>query len=1156
MKKNLLREILHMSKPLFYVLFLQVLFASMLHAGDISAQNKSLYDIEIDLDVKNKELLDVFRDIESKTNFVFTYNDKYLSNKRISLTVTHKSLGYLLERISGKADVQFKRINENIHVFEHAADKPLVETYGQNPDRTLTGKIISEDGEGLPGATVAVKESSIGTITDVDGSFRLQVPNDAAILVVSFIGYKTQEIEIGNQTDFNITLKIDLQSLEEVIVVGYGEKNKNAITGAIANVNSEDIEGVKAATTSGLLAGKLPGVAFRQPDGRPGAGAAISVRNLGAPLYVIDGIQKDEGTFNNLSPNDIESITVLKDAAASIYGSRAANGVVIVKTKRGARGAGSTINIDTYKGWQTWSRFPQGVNAYEYQLGRAESDLNQYGTTAMNAEELEKWRQGTEDGYRSFNWYDFIVKENAPQSSFNINATGGNDMMNYYLSFTDFSQSSVLGREFTFDRQNLQSNIDANITDDLKVSVQINGRIEKRDQPGIPGADDYWAPRFAILRNWPTERPYANDNPNYPNNIGHNAENWALHTKDISGYWTEYWRVVQPNLSAEYKLPIEGLSVRGMYSYYQANRDMNGHEYTYNVYTYDPNTDQYNITGGSQNPWRERGTRQVTENVMQTQMNYQRNFNKHNVGGTFVYERIERRDINTWVHSVPETNTLPVILFNDMDTYNDAIYEEARIGYVGRASYDYDNKYFVELAGRRDASWKFAPGKRWGNFFSVSGGWRISEENFYTGSGISNVMGNLKLRASYGQLGDDNINEGIPSWDGRYINEYAYILGYRYPVGTAIIDGQEISTTRQNGAVPIDNISWFTSKITNVGLDYGLLNGKLNGTLDFFKRKRDGLRARKYDVQVPNELGYALPEENLNSDAHVGGEIALAYQDKIGDLTLRLGGNFSYSRKRQLEQYKPRFGNSWDHYRWSIDDRWSDIFWGYQVVGQFKSQEQINNYTINNDGQGNRTMLPGDLIYKDVNHDGVINDYDMRPIGYARGSTPIVNFGLNLGLAYKGFDFSVDFSGGSMYSFERNWELRVPYQAGGNLMSAFYEDRWHREDPLDIESEWVEGTNPSLRFNDGNHNNYNKSSDWWMVNLKYLRMRTMQVGYTIPASITQKMKVEKLRFYVNTYNLLSFDNVKPLGIDPEVAEENGLAYPQSKLVNIGFNLTF
>lgn len=1010
----------------------------------------------------------------------------------------------------------------------------------------LTVRGVVRDGstaQPLAGVSVVLKGTTRGATTDAAGTFRLDVPDGNAVLIFSYIGFESKEVLVGNQTLITLDLVPTDQSLNEVVVIGYGTQRKESLTGAISSISNRDIENVHVATVSGTLAGKIPGVSFRQAEGRPGASALVQVRGMGQPLFVIDGIQKDEGQFNNISPTDIESITVLKDASASVYGSRAANGVVIVTTKRGRTGNRSTINLDTYYGWQNWTRFPRGVNAYDWMLGKADAEINQTGQTSITADELARWRQGTEYGYKSFDWYNFIVSKNAPQYSINLNATGGSDKINYYLSVTRFNQDAVLN-QYNFNRTNIQSNIDARIADRLKVGVQINGRIETRQNPGVPGGDDYWAPRFALFRNRPTERPYANDNPLYPNNIGHNAENWALHNFDISGYWREDWRVLQANFTGEYDSPIKGLKARALYSYYFADRLMNGHEYTYDVYTYFPDTDEYRITGGSSNPWRERGQRKILENVFQGQLTYNRTFGKHTVGGTFVAERISRRELDNWVHTVPKTNVLPILQFADMDTYNDSDFEEARVGYVGRVTYDYAGKYYVEASGRRDASWKFAPGKRWGFFPSVSAGWRLSEEPFFKALNAG-VISDLKLRASYGRLGDDNV--GIGAFD--------YLPGYNYATSTVVLDGEVIRGSRNRG-VPINNISWFTSTISDVGLDFGLFNGRLTGEFDYFYRKRTGLRGRKYDVLVPNELGYALPDENVNSDARVGGETSLAYTGTFRGLGVRVGGNVGYSRARFLESYKPRFGNSWEYYRNSRENRWDGIFWGYEVTGQFRSVDEINSYPVNIDGQGNKTLLPGDFIYKDTNGDGRIDGYDVRPIGYPVSTVPIINYGLNLSLTYKNFDLTADFSGGAMYSYNQNWEMRWPYQNTGNLLTAMYEDRWHRADPLNPDSPWVPGKNPPLRFNDGGHNNYNKNSTWWLVNTRYLRLRTMEIGYSLPAALLNRARIQRARVFLNTFNLFSFDNVKQLGVDPEIIDENGLQYPQNRLVNVGLNLSF
>jgi TonB-linked SusC/RagA family outer membrane protein len=1020
-------------------------------------------------------------------------------------------------------------------------------------EQTVSGKVISADDEQpLPGVNVILKGTTIGTVTDIEGNYRLSaVPSEGGTLVFSFIGYASKEVAVAGQSVINVTLTTDVTSLDEIVVTGYGKQSKESITSAVSTVQSEDIEKVAAATVSATLAGKLSGVAFRQAEGRPGSGASIQIRNMGNPLYVIDGIQKDAGQFNNISPQDIESITVLKDAAASIYGSRAANGVIIVTTKRGKREQKPTINLNAYYGGQTWTRFPRTVNAYEWMSGKAAAEMNALNPgTQITSEELERWKQGTEQGYKSFDWYDFIVSENAPQSQISLNTQGGSENINYYLSLTRFDQSSVLGREFIFNRTNLQANVDANITDRLKVGVSMNGRIETRDQPGVPGWDDYWLPRFALFRNRPTERPYANDNPNYPAQISEIPGNWALINKEIMGYWTEDWRVLQSNFSLDYELPIEGLTARGMYSYYYADRLMNGHEYTYDVFTYFPATDEspeeYRRTAGSDNPWRERDQRKVLENVMQGQLNYNNVFaDKHTVGGTFVYERIQRRELGSWVHTVPTNDILPLLQFADMDTYDDWDNEQARIGYVGRLSYSFADKYYVDVSGRYDGSWKFAPENRWGFFPSASVGWRITNEEFFKSLVGTNVLNDLKLRASYGKLGDDNV--GIGPFD--------YISGYRYGSSNMILDNNLVIGSRDRG-MPINNISWFTSTILDIGMDYSFLNGKISGSLDYFNRKREGLRGRRWDVLTPVEIGYNLPDENINTDAVIGGEGSVAYNNKFGELNFSVGANMSYARHRHGETYKPRWGNSWDHYRTSIEDRWSGIFWGYEVIGQFQSMDEISSYPVNVDGQGNRTLLPGDFIYNDINGDGLINGMDERPIGYPTRRTPIVNYGLNLNMSWKGFDLTADFSGGTMYAYNQSWEMRWPFQNTGNLLRDMYDDRWQREDPLDVNSPWIAGKNPPLRWNQGGHSNYNKSSNWWLTNMGYLRLRTLEVGYSLPEALISKVNIQKARFYINTFNLFSIDPLQSIGLDPEVADENGLQYPQHRIINLGVNLTF
>ena len=1067
-----------------------------------------------------------------------------------------QNLLFLVMLLGGSSGISQAQLTASARQTNPPAN-PGGKTMLRSVDISVSGTVTDEKGSPVPGVNVLVKDTGPtsrqrGTTTAPNGTYTIAVVDRNSVLVFSSVGYLNQEVTVGDQTTINLTLVETSKGLAEVIVVGYGTQRKESLTGAISAVTSKDIGRVHSATVSGLLAGKIPGVQFRQPDGRPGAAANIQIRNMGGnPLFIIDGVPKDKSQFDNISPNDVETITVLKDASASIYGSRAANGVIIVTTKRGTVGQKSTISLDAYYGFQNWTRFPKVINAYEWNLGKAEAEINRNGTTGYTQAELDKYYAGTEFGYQNFDWYDFIVKNNSPQSNINLSASGGSDRINYYISATRLDQNSVLGRQFIFNRSNIQSNIDVRISEKIKVGLTVSGRQETRKNPGVPGGDDYEAPKFAILRNRPGERPYANDNPAYINTISNPASNWGYLNYVRSGYLEEVYSSITPQFTGEYQTPIKGLMVKGLYSYMLRDAQREVFEYTYDTYTYNPTTQAYNRTGGSQNPYRQRINNKIDETVGQIQLAYTNTFGKHTINALALREQLRKRERDVEARSVPKTNSLPIQQFADFVAYNDRDFTQARVGYVGRVNYGYADKYFVEVAARRDASWKFAPSKRWGTFPSISAAWRITEEPFFKSfTGDGRVLSDLKIRASYGELGDDDVRPF-----GNALDPFAYNPGYSYNTGTGIIGGTATTAARDRG-IAFDRISWLTAKVTDIGLDFALLNNKLTGTLDYFRRNRDGLPAVKSDVFVPSELGYSLPQENLERDAVVGGEGSLLYNGNVRGVRFTIGGNISYARSKFIRPYNPLYGHSLAQYRESRENRWSNIFWGYEVAGQFQSQDEINAYTVNNDGQGNRTMLPGDLVYRDQNGDGVINDRDERPIGYGTGSTPILSGGFNITVAYKGFDFAADFSAGSMMAINRRFEQRNAFQNTGNVPRFLFDDRWHRADPLNADSPWIPGTNIPLRYNEGGHSNLNRNSSWWMLNIKFLRNRTMELGYTLPTSLTTRFKVQKLRVFVNTYNLFSIDNARPYGIDPEVQDENGLQYPQTKLLNFGLNLSF
>lgn len=1022
--------------------------------------------------------------------------------------------------------------------------------------KVVTGTVTDAIGDPLIGVNVVIKDNpTVGTITDMDGKFTLDVGNGKA-LVFSYIGYAEQEIAIAGKTTINVQLKEDSEALDEVVVVGYGTQKKGSLTGAISSVRSEELTRTTTPTTAGALVGKTPGITARQADGRPGASAAIQIRNMGTPLYVIDGVQCEAGQFNNIDVNDIESITILKDASAAIYGLRAANGVVLVTTKSGKRGEKNSIAANFYYGIQNFMRYPEVANASEFYEGRMQADLNTYGSTARTMDELNLWRQGQGE-YASFDWQDFITNKNAPVWYGNVSASGGSERINYHFGVSHLDQEAMING-FNFARTNLQSNIEANITRTLKIGARLSGRVEERHNVGVPGLDDYWQPYYAMFQNWPTQHAYANDNPDYVNATRNNATGAAIFDRNITGYTDDIWKSATANVYAEWQAPIEGLKARVAYNYWIAQNDQEQFEYTYKVYSYDKATDTYNEQWGNQNPWRRRLKEQRIEQTFQAQLNYDHTFNQmHHVSGVLGIETFEKKQDWLQYNILPTNNYIPLTNgIADMQSMETKLNTSRRAGMVFRAAYDFKSTYFAEFSGRYDGSYLFQEGNRWGFFPAVSAGWRLSEESFMTGVKDAVKLSNLKIRASWGQMGDDKLDVDA-NGDGYLddiVSPYSFLNGYTYGVGNAVLNGNAMTGVQYRG-IPITTLSWIKSTLINVGVDFGFLDDRLSGTFELFQRKRTGLPALRYDVLIPTEVGFSLANENLNSDYHKGLEFGINWRDRVNELTYSIGGNFTLARKMSGDSYKPRFGSSWDEYRNSTENRWANTNWGFEVAGRFQTYEQIQNYKVDNDGQGNTTMLPGDLIFKDQNNDGIINDLDQRPIGYGLDQLPYINFGINTSFEYKGFDLKADFAGAAGQSYHMCWEVAYPFQGDGNSTRYLLTDSWHRADPTDANSPWIEGQFPATRYAGANVS-YNRYSNFWMHNTYYIKLRTLELGYTLPKSLTSKFFVDRLRVYANAYNLFSIDNMSKYQLDPEIQSNNALVTPNLRTFSFGLNLNF
>jgi TonB-linked SusC/RagA family outer membrane protein len=1115
-----------------------VLFACLLQvSASTKAQNKR---VDVKLEGTMSELLHV---LEKKSDLKFFYREEQVEVfNKVSLNVKDMEIQEVLNVAFKGTDLTYRIVDDHVLVLSNTRESSPISDENQQQEKiTVQGIITDVKGEPLPGVNVFEKENiTNGVITGINGSYALTIENPNGTLVFSFIGFETQELNVAGRSDINVTLVEETKGLDEVVVVGYGTMKRELVSGAVASVRSEELEKVSTAHASTALIGKVGGLVTRQNDSRPGKTTKIQIRNMGTPLFIIDGTPKDEGQFNNIDPSDIESISILKDASASIYGIRAANGVVIVTTKRGERNQPNEFNVQYAHTFQNWTKFPQAVNAGDYMELWTEDQINRYGKTDMTPDELAKWKTGTEAGYRSFNWYNYAVQEWAPQQHLNINTTGGSEKINYYFSFSHFNQDALF-KEFNFNRSNIQSNIEAVLANGLTVGMQINGRIETKINPGLPASDDYKYPLRSLFRNIPIQRPYANDNPDYVSDNGRRTVyNFAYMNTETSGTMNDTWRVLQGNLNLKYDFPIKGLTGKILGGYYFAQNYMNNQENRYDAFTYNAVENTYNRTAGNDNPYKKRVTQYVEEKSFQAQLNYSNKFGKHNVVSLLAFEMNERDKPYFSINSYPTSDFITLMTTEEFQKLSDIRTESSEMGIAGRINYTYNDKYTIELLGRYDGTYIYAPDRRWGFFPGATFSYRLSEENFFKESKIGNVFSNFKFRASYGKSGQIT---GISAFD--------YLEGYNFNKGKQVMEvNQQPIIGVQSRGLPITSVSWVEAISTNFGIDFGFFNNKINGSFDVFKRDREGIPARRNDVLIPVEVGFDLPKENLESDRVFGWDAEINYAEQFGDVKFTAGASFTFSRSKTLERYKPKYGSSYDKWKNGSENRYKDINWMYEAIGQFTSQEQIDNYPVDIDGKNNTTLLPGDIIYKDVNGDGIISSADERPM-MSKQFLPLFNYGFNIGAQWKNFDLYALFNGFGKYNLGMSNEIAKPFYSDGAPVEHMM-DRWHREDLFAPNSEWIPGKYPSTHYK-GKGTNHREST-FWVKDVNALRLKTLELGYTLPKQMLQKVKIENLRLYVSGSNILTISNIDE--VDPEISSWSGLQYPPSRNWTIGVKCKF
>ncbi|EGK03110.1 MULTISPECIES: SusC/RagA family TonB-linked outer membrane protein [Dysgonomonas] len=1026
--------------------------------------------------------------------------------------------------------------------------------------RMVQGMVVDASEEPVIGATVTVNGNATrGTMTDLDGTFKIEASKEEK-LTISFIGYQTVVVT-ADKTDLKITLQENSKELEEVVVVGYGTQKKVTLTGAVSAINSKEIAVTKNENVVNMLSGKIPGVRISQNSSAPGDfDSKIDIRGMGEPLIVVDGIPRDKGYFSRMDANEIESVSVLKDGTAAIYGVRAANGVILVTTKRGDSTNGKfDITFSANLGWQQFLYVPETSSATDHMLLTNEKRYNDFNgnypirtTPQYTWEEMLEYSTGRK---KSTNWNDELFKNNVPQSQYNISMDGGSDKVKYFFNLGYIKQEGAYrSGSLNYDRWNFRSNVDAQITKRLKAAVQLSGYMDEKNQP----LTDIWTVYKKAWSYRPTAEAWLDGDHSMPafNEqmpvAGYMDNPVAQTNSDFAGFRREKRNNFNGSLALTYDIPgVEGLNAKAFYSYDYYSTNNTEYKRTHNLYQRLGNGTIEPIVQNADSYLRRR-TDPAYGTVMQLSLNYAHKFGDHNINAMVLFEE----QYNNYDNFYGQRDMLldgEYLIYGEAEgqtAFSDGggIWDVVRQAVVGRANYDYKGRYIADFAFRYDGSSRFPSGSRWGFFPTASLGWRISEEPFMK-EWIS-YLNNLKLRGSYGRMGDDGgAGNYPPTVVGYELNGRK--LGWIY--NGALMGG--LTPT----AIPNPDLTWYTIDTWDFGLDFDLWNSKLTGTFDVFKRSRNGLLARSTSV-IPGTVGASMPLENIESDETFGWEISLGHNNKIDDITYWVNGQISATKNRWDYRIDSPAQNSMDNWRrWQTSGRNKDIWATYKEGGRFTSYDQIryHNTTGGNYGQGS---LPGDYWYEDWNGDGVINDQDNHPV--ATYNLPVFNYGITMGAAWKGVDFSMNWQG-SAGVYNQYTEVFAEVGAFGGAILDIYKDRWHTanatDDPWNPNTQWEEGLYPATGRPFG-------SGTTGIKNTSYIRLKTLEVGYTLPKPLISKMGIKNLRVYLNAYNLLTITGLD--NIDPERPgakggsnnnDEQGVLfynYPVNRTFNVGATIKF
>ncbi len=988
----------------------------------------------------------------------------------------------------------------------------------------LYGNVTNEKGEAMPGVNVKTVKTPRTTTTNLNGNFMIEIDGNNELLSLSFVGYKTQELPAGTARQIDIRMQPDSagQKLNEVIVVGYGTQKKISVTGAISSISVKELQQTATPSLSNALGGRLPGIITRQSAGEPGYDQAqLLIRGIGtsgnsAPLVLVDGVER---SMDNLTTQEIESFTILKDASATaVYGVRGANGVILINTKRGRIGK-PAITFRTETADLKGLRFPDFIDGPSYAKLVNESYVNVGQAAPYTQDDLQKYQDGSDPFFHpNVNWTNQVLKKHTIQSINNLSVSGGNEVVRYFTN-VGYTVQGGLWKEDPHNpyktnamlkRYNFRSNTDINLSKNFTIDLGLGGIIQSSNYPGTPARDIFGA----ITQISPIQYPVTNPDGSPAGGLSYLGGNpWALVTQ--SGYVHQENNTLQGTFGAKWDLSslvTKGLSIRGRFSfdYFHYVEDARRKQYAIKQYLgKDPVTgaDKYNVIREEQPLGY--GVSNSTNRAIykELSLNYDRTFGSHSIGGLLLGNQREYLDLN----APNSTAALPY----------------RRQGLAGRATYDYNKKYLLEFDFGYNGSENFPKGKRYGFFPSISGGWIVSNEKFWNVGFINS----LKLRGSYGKVGNDQIGGArflFLTTVNTNTNQYFF--------GTS----QQSYPGYDEGQIGNQNVTWEVATKKNIGLDVEMFNGKLVLQMNAFDERRTGILMQRQTVPVVTGFfPWIIPYGNLGKVNNKGLDAMLEIKHSgANGLYYSFRANFTYAHNTVVENDEPV-----QKYAYQSGKGHSiDAPFGLQATGFFKDQDDINRSTP----QSYVSVLrPGDTKYKDVNGDGVIDDYDRVYLhGYPR--IPEIMYGFGGTVAYKGFDITAYFTGAAHTSFFFSGPSMYPFQRGPatyNILHEYYDNRWT-------------ATHQDARYpavtNGDNANNF-RSSTVYMRDASYLRLKNAEIGYTLPRKLTDRCKITALRFFINGTNLVTIDKLKV--IDPEANNGTG-GYPLQRALNFGAQINF